>query len=65
VARNAVRRRLRGVVVGQRSSLPSGTDLVVRALPAAAATGFDGLTTDFSEALSRVSAQMGAGGGSR
>lgn len=59
VARNVVRRRLRGVVLGERSSLPSGTDLVVRALPAAAKTGFDGLVTDFSEALSRVSARMG------
>ena len=61
VARNAVRRRLRGVVLGQRSSLPSGSDLVVRALPTAATTEFEGLATDFSEALSRVSTRMGGG----
>ena len=65
MARNAVRRRLRGVVVSQQSSLPTGTDLVVRALPAAVLARFDVLATDFSDALLRVSARIGPGDGSR
>lgn len=65
VTRNLVRRRLRGVVVGQRASLPIGTDLVVRALPAAAGTEYGVLATDFTGALTRLSARMGAGGGVR
>ena len=55
VVRNKVRRRLRGVVLEQRSSLPDGTDVVVRALPPAADADYSGLSSDFTSALARPS----------
>ena len=51
VVRNKVRRRLRGVVVEQMSSLPIGTDVVVRALAPAAGATYDQLSADFRLAL--------------
>lgn len=51
VVRNVVRRRLRGVVVEQRGSLPPGADLVVRALPPAADVPFETLASEFRSAL--------------
>lgn len=51
VIRNKVRRRLRGVVVDQRAFLPDGADVVVRALPAAAAATYQELGEDFRSAL--------------
>lgn len=55
VTRNVVRRRLRGVVVEQRDSLPYGCDVVVRALPAAASAGYAVLAGDYGSALENAS----------
>lgn len=62
VVRNTVRRRLRGVVMECRAMLPEGADVVVRALPAAAAATYDELTADFTSALP-VAVARGADGG--
>ncbi len=66
VTRNAVRRRLRGVAVEQRDSLPPGRDVVVRALPAAASATYAQLSQDYGSALEsacrRVFARGQAGG---
>lgn len=51
VVRNKVRRRLRGVVVEQGDTLPGGTDLVVRALPASASATYRELSDDYRSAL--------------
>ena len=51
VVRNKVRRRLRGVVVEHGDALPGGTDVVVRALPAAAGATYDDLRADYRSAL--------------
>lgn len=59
VVRNRVRRRLRGLVVDHRRSLPAGADLVVRALPLAGEAEFQTLADDFSTALATVSARIG------
>jgi len=50
VVRNKVRRRLRGAVLDQRQDLPSGADLVVRALPASATSSYDDLSSDLRSA---------------
>jgi ribonuclease P protein component len=51
VARNRVRRRLRHLVRGHLGELPTGTRLVVRALPAAATVTYHHLAGDFAAAL--------------
>ncbi|GEN81523.1 ribonuclease P protein component [Actinotalea fermentans] len=51
VVRNQVRRRLRGVVVEQRATLPAGADVVVRALPPSSGAAYGTLTDDFRSAL--------------
>ena len=51
VTRNRVRRRLRGMVVDHRDSLPHGADVVVRALPSSAAAGFADLEREYRSAL--------------
>lgn len=51
VVRNAVRRRLRGVVLDQRDALPDRSDVVVRALPASAGATYSRLSDDFTSAL--------------
>jgi ribonuclease P protein component len=58
VVRNKVRRRLCGVVVDERMFLPDGTDLVVRALPAAAQATYGQLSSDFGRALRALPARM-------
>ncbi|MBX9245407.1 ribonuclease P protein component [Actinotalea ferrariae] len=60
VVRNVVRRRLRGVVVEQRGSLPSGADLVVRALPPAAGVPYETLASEFRSALAAASRRAAA-----
>lgn len=62
VVRNTVRRRLRGVVVEQRSALPAGADVVVRALPRAAGATYAELRTDFGSALAVATTRAGVGG---
>jgi ribonuclease P protein component len=51
VVRNKVRRRLRHLVKPLLTDLPSGSTLVVRALPAAAGASFTTLGADLSAAL--------------
>lgn len=59
VVRNKVRRRLRGVVVEQRATLPAGADVVVRALPPAGAAEYSALTDDFRSALRSAARRAG------
>jgi ribonuclease P protein component len=51
VARNLVRRRLRHLVRERLTALPAGAEVVVRALPAAAKSGYDELARDLDAAL--------------
>jgi len=51
VTRNKVRRRLRGVVIDQRSDLPEGIDVVIRALPPSAGASYAELAADLTSAL--------------
>lgn len=50
VIRNTVKRRLRAIVADFLPSLPPGTALVVRALPAAAGASFASLSADVRRA---------------
>jgi ribonuclease P protein component len=59
VVRNKVRRRLRGVVVEQRATLPAGADVVVRALPPAAAADYASLSEDLRSALRSAARKAG------
>jgi ribonuclease P protein component len=54
VVRNRVRRRLRHLVRANLSSLPAGSELVVRALPAAAGMTSTELAVEVSRCLQRV-----------
>jgi ribonuclease P protein component len=54
VTRNRVKRRLRHLVRGQLPALPTGSRLVVRALPPAAAASSEELEDDLRAALHRV-----------
>jgi ribonuclease P protein component len=60
VVRNKVRRRLRGLVMERFDTVPSGIDLVVRALPAAAGASYLDLAGDLDSALATVSRRVGA-----
>src|SRR5215467_10248179 len=51
VVRNLVQRRLRHLMRAELDRLPPGTDVVVRALPAAATRPYADLGTDLSAAL--------------
>lgn len=54
VARNRVKRRLRALASARIGELPSGTSLVVRALPKAAGARFEVLERDFTRAVEDV-----------
>jgi ribonuclease P protein component len=54
VVRNRVRRRLRHVVKGYLSTLAAGSELVVRALPAAATRSSAELDVELGRCLQRV-----------
>jgi ribonuclease P protein component len=54
VTRNRVKRRLRELVRVQRDSLPTGSLLVVRALPASATASYEELRSDLARCLARV-----------
>jgi ribonuclease P protein component len=54
VTRNRVKRRLRHVVKGHLSELSAGAELVVRALPAAAALSSADLDAELTRCLGRV-----------
>ncbi len=50
VVRNRVKRRLRAIAAELLPTLPSGTHVVVRALPSAAGSSFESLRRDMREA---------------
>jgi ribonuclease P protein component len=54
VIRNRVRRRIRAHLAVQLPSVPSGTLLVVRALPASALTSYDELGNQLASALRKL-----------
>ena len=54
VTRNRVKRRLRELVRAQADVLPSGSVLVVRALPASAGASYAELRADLARCLTRV-----------
>lgn len=58
VIRNTVKRRLRHLLAGRVSQLPVGTDLVVRAQPAAATATSAELAADLDRALTRVASRV-------
>jgi len=61
VVRNQVKRRLRHLMRERLGRLADGTDVVVRALPAAAHRSFAGLAADLDAALEAVSRGKRAG----
>ena len=59
VVRNRVKRRLRHACAPSVATLPPGTTLVVRALPAAASATFGQLDSDLRTSVSRCLAAAG------
>ena len=57
VVRNTVRRRLKDVCARNLDRVPAGSDVVIRALPAAAEAPFADLLADVSRAMSRIEAR--------
>jgi ribonuclease P protein component len=58
VVRNRLQRRLRHLMAARLAELPSGTWVVVRALPAAAAADSDQLRAELDRALGRLTARV-------
>lgn len=54
VMRNRVKRRLRALCQARVAELPSGSLLVVRALPASAEADFDALRSDVARSFERL-----------
>ena len=63
VVRNRVTRQLRHLMVVHLQDLPAGTDIVVRALPAAAGASGTELAHDLSSSVRRAMARMGQDAG--
>jgi ribonuclease P protein component len=63
VVRNRVTRQLRHLMVVHLQDLPAGTDVVVRALPAAAGASGTDLAHDLSSSVRRVMARLGQDAG--
>lgn len=61
VTRNTVRRRLRHLLADRLGSLPPGTDLVVRALPATAGMTSADLAHELDRALVRILGPVSTG----
>ncbi len=62
--RNAVRRRLKAICAELRDTVPEGTDVVIRALPASATADFGDLRADVTRCLHKVlesAAPVGSG----
>jgi ribonuclease P protein component len=59
VVRNLVKRRLRHALSERLNTIAPGTDLVVRALPAAGRASFQRLDGDLAVALSGIAARGG------
>lgn len=55
MVRNTVRRRLKAICAELRDTVPQGTDVVIRALPASATADFGDLRTDVTRCLQRFS----------
>ena len=60
VVRNRVKRRLRAIMADAVVTLPSGSRVVVRALPPAATATFDELSADVRGALGQALAKVSA-----
>lgn len=60
VVRNRVKRRLRAIMADALSGLPSGSHVVVRALPDAAGASFGDLKADVQSSLARAAARVRA-----
>jgi len=60
VVRNRVKRRLRAIMADALSTLPSGTKVVVRALPPAAVATFGELDADVRGAVGQALVKVGA-----
>ncbi len=58
VVRNLVKRRLRAVMADALATVPAGSRVVVRALPAAADASFAQLRTDVLGAMARAQAKV-------
>lgn len=56
VTRNTVRRRLKAICAGSLAQVRPGADVVIRALPSAAAADFAGLTAEVTRCLQRKAA---------
>lgn len=54
VIRNTVRRRLKAACAEALSTVPEGTDVVIRALPASATATFAELSADVTRCLARL-----------
>lgn len=54
VVRNTVRRRLKAVCAEFLDTVPEGTDVVIRALPASATAEFGDLRADVARCLNRL-----------
>ncbi|WP_213451063.1 ribonuclease P protein component [Rhizomonospora bruguierae] len=65
VVRNRTRRRLRHLVRDRLNTLPPGTDLVVRALPAAATSTYAQLGADLDAAIAAARSRRLRAGGTR
>jgi len=59
VIRNTVRRRLKAVCAEAIASVPRGTDVVIRALPASATASFADLEADVTRCLARLGTTAG------
>jgi ribonuclease P protein component len=59
VIRNRVTRQLRHLMAAHLEDLPAGTDVVVRALPAAAEAATADLAHDLSSGVRRVMSRVG------
>lgn len=57
VARNRVRRRLKAISSDTLSDIPSGTDVVIRALPGSASASWSTLNSEITGALSKGKAR--------
>ena len=60
MVRNQVKRRLRAIVADQLASLPDGSAVVVRALPAAASATYAELAADTRACLAQLVARSAA-----
>ncbi|MCE1179068.1 MAG: ribonuclease P protein component [Micrococcales bacterium] len=65
VVRNRTKRRLRAAMAGRLRGIPMGTDLVIRANPAAAQATFAELEAVLDQLIPRVTARLATGGGGR